>query len=68
MFMENARLLMLEMILNVHRAIHLNLLASMLCLEEEECKKWLEECIANQMVDLTLKDKCVAVNRSVQSL
>lgn len=66
--MENARLLILDVIFTVHRSIHLNLLSSMLCLEEEACEKWVEKCMNNHLMDLTMKDKCVAVNHTVQSL
>lgn len=68
MFVENARLLLLELVFTVHRSVHMKLLSSMVCLEEEACEKWVKQVIEEQKLELTLKEKCVAMNHSVQSL
>ena len=66
--MENARLLVLELIFNVHRSIHIPLLASMVGLEVEECKEWINSLISKQSVDLSMMETCVKVNHMVPSL
>ena len=68
MFVENARLLILELVFTVHRSIHVKLLSSMVSLEEAECEKWVKQLVEEQTMELTLKEKSVAMNHSVQSL
>lgn len=66
--MENARLLILELIFNVHRSINLSLLASTLSMSEKECEEWIKELINQQTVELVMNEKCVAVNHTNPSL
>lgn len=66
--MENARLLILELIFNVHRSIHLSLLASSVSLNEKECEEWIKELINKQTVELVMNENCVTVNHTIPSL
>ncbi|OAO16760.1 eukaryotic initiation factor [Blastocystis sp. ATCC 50177/Nand II] len=69
-FMQGARVLVFELMCNVHRRIGMKLLARNLSLSEEACKQWVEQAVETKAVEqkVAIQDGCVVIDKSAPSL
>ena len=69
-FMEEARLLVLDFVFNMHQQISLLFLAQIVSMEVTDCKEWMKRIISKGIVEMEIDEaeECVMMSTAVPSV